>query len=66
MTIAKLCRVIKKAGLLFVIRSLQIHINDQQAAINYLKDSSVKEAIEASLSHNWKKLQTLQNEYFTI
>lgn len=64
--ISKFCRSIKKAGLLFVIRSLQIHINDQQAAMNYLEDGSVKETVEESLSHNWKKLETLEEKYFAL
>ena len=64
--LSKLCRAIKKLFLWFVIRSLQIHINDQQLAINYLKDSSVKTNVEEALSQNWEKLETLEKEYFVI
>ena len=64
--LSKLCRAIKKLFLWFVIRSLQIHINDQQAAVNYLNDSSVKANVEEALSQNWKKLETLEKEYFAI
>ena len=64
--LSKLCRVIKKLFLWFVIRSLQIHINDQQAAINYLKESSVKANVEEALSHNWKKLENLEEKYFAL
>ena len=64
--LSKLCRAIKKLFLWFVIRRLQIHINDQQAAVNYLNDSSVKANVEEALSQNWKKLETLEKEYFAI
>ena len=64
--LSKLCRAIKKLFLWFVIRSLQIHINDQQLAINYLKDSSVKADVESALSHNWKKLENLEEKYFAL
>lgn len=64
--LSKLCRAIKKLFLWFVIRSLQIHINDQQLAINYLNDSSVKANVEEALSQNWEKLETLEKEYFVI
>ena len=64
--LSKLGRAIKKSFLWFVIRSLQIHIDDQQKAINYLKDSSVKADVEAALSHNWKKLENLEEKYFAL
>ena len=64
--LSKLGRSVKKSFLWFVIRSLQIHIDDQQKAINYLKDSSVKADVESALSHNWKKLETLEEKYFAL
>ncbi len=64
--LSKLGRSVKKSFLWFVIRSLQIHIDDQQKAINYLKDSSVKADVESALSHNWKKLENLEEKYFAL
>ena len=64
--LSKLGLTIKKSFLWFVIRSLQIHINDQQLAINYLKDSCVKADVESALSHNWKKLENLEEKYFAL
>lgn len=64
--LSKLGRAVKKSFLWFVIRSLQIHINDQQAAVNYLQDSCVKADVENALSHNWKKLENLEEKYFAL